>query len=145
MRYMKDLEMSSTNMLPKEVLADALSGACCLQTLSLRYVATDDVLRALAGSVAAKESLRLVDISFSSNVTDQSCEDLVNAAPHLERLNLRACSSISASCYNTVPVELQQRKTRTDDSEQKLFSISKIPAFHNRKGDNIFYFAGSTP
>jgi hypothetical protein len=148
MKHLRDLDLSSTSMLEKSIVAYALNQTCCLEMLSLRYVASDDVLLALAESIAAKETLRLVDTSFSSELTDESCEVLVNAARHLERLNLRACSSVSAACYNAIPVELQQRKKPIGEDDdyhsEESFSVSKASVSQNRKGDNIFYFTRSS-
>ena len=114
MRYIKDLDLSSTKLLDPTVLADAIRMTCQLDTISLRYVATNTIIRALSESESAAATLRFVDASFSEDLADEACEDLVNMAVHLERINLRACPSISASMYNAIPELLQRRLTTHD-------------------------------
>ena len=59
------------------------------------------VVQAIAGSsAAANGSLRYVDCAFSAALTDVAVVALVNAAPKLERLNLRGCQSVSPVVYN---------------------------------------------
>jgi hypothetical protein len=127
--------------MPKTLLVQVMEHAEALRSISLRYIATDDILVALAASKAAL-SLQLVDISFSHDVTDGSVECLVNRAIRLERCNLRGNKSISGDCYNQVPIHLSRRNG--SDEVLDNFSIKKDDKDRKRrKGDNIFYFVNN--
>ena len=61
-----------------EVFCDALRSTASLEILSLRYVATDEVLKALAQSESASSGkLRQVDIAFSTKVADDKAVELL--------------------------------------------------------------------
>lgn len=163
LRYIKDLDLSSTKRLDPSILADAIRMTCHLESISLRYVASNAVIRALAESESARSTLRFVDLSFSENLGDEACEELLNAAVFLERMNLRACRSVSAALYNSVPVRLQSRlhatlaaKSKTDANLTSLSNASAVLTatrrqhshsltgssstnHSRRKGDVIFY------
>lgn len=150
MRHVKDLDLSSTKRLDATALADAVSKTCNLETLSLRYVATDAVIRALADSEASKTrpTLRFVDASFSEGLTDEPCECLVNSAIYLERFNLRACGSVSSAVYNGIPVWLQNRINRDDNDNAVAFSVAfsertTSTSQSRRKGDVVFHAVSS--
>lgn len=126
---------------------DALDKTCCdalrlskrLESFSLRYGATDDVLIALAESESARSGkLRLVDVAFSKDITDKAVEALAKNASSLERLNLRGCKKVSSSCYNHVPVYLERRRRR--EGEGKILEEDESYRSCTRKGDNLFYF-----
>ena len=122
-----------------QVFCDALRRASCLEAFSLRYGATDDVLVALAESESAHcGKLRLVDIAFSTNISDESVETLARKSPSLERLNLRGCKKVSSSCYNHIPVYLERRRRRVEDG--KMLELDESFRSCSRKGDNLFYF-----
>ena len=122
-----------------QVFCDALHRTSCLETFSLRYGATDDVLVALAESESARSGkLRLVDIAFSTNISDESVETLARKSPSLERLNLRGCKKVSSSCYNHIPVYLERRRRRVEDG--KMLELDESFRSCSRKGDNLFYF-----
>jgi F-box domain len=114
MRYIKDLDMSSTTLLDPAILADAIRMTCNLESVSLRYVATNAVIRALADSESSKTTLRFVDASFSEDLNDESCEELFNSALYLERISVRACPSVSPSFYNSITTRLDNRRKATD-------------------------------
>ena len=140
MRCIRELDLSSTNRLPKEILAGALKATEKLESVSLRYVSTDEVVLALSKSRSAQETLKFVDTSFSSNIEDSSVEQLVNSARNLVRFNLRACS-VSALCYNAVPVQLERRRQSPSEISHRPFSLrEEEKKFKKRKGDNIFFF-----
>jgi hypothetical protein len=88
---------------------------------------------ALSQSTSARESLRFIDVAFSSEVTDTALGALVQSASKLERLNLRGCKKVSVECYNKLPVLLKNRMSGTVDGQ----SSSDRKA---RKGDNNFSF-----
>jgi hypothetical protein len=144
MRFIQELDMSSTNsLLGESVVADALRAASKLRSVSLRYVATDEIIIALAAGGDSSETLRLIDASFSSRLTDRSVEILVNAASKLERFNLRACGSVSSACYNGVPLELEDRKKRSRANRRPFSALAWTKTHLKRKGDNIFSFSNS--
>ena len=137
----RELNMSSTTLLPKPLLAGELRMTTRLVSLSLRYIATDEVLVALAASTSARETIRWVDTAFSTKLTDAAVEALVQAAPKLERLNLRGCRSVSVGCYNHVPILLEKRRKGLDQND----ATTDHPGAHQkRKGDNVFFFTAST-
>ena len=121
------------------ISCDALRSSKRLETFSLRYGATDDILLALSESESARSGkLRLVDLAFSPDVTDAAVEMLAKNAPSLERLNLRGCKKVSSSCYNHIPVYLERRRRRED--EGKMLEEDESFRSCSRKGDNLFYF-----
>jgi hypothetical protein len=97
---------------------------------------------ALAQSQSSRNGqLRLVDIAFSVNVTDESVKLLVRNSPALERINMRGCKGITGECYNNVPVFLERRRSRGGSAageEEVLAMDDSFPS--SRKGDNLFYF-----
>lgn len=142
-RNLHELDLSSTSRLGKEAVARALGQARALETLSLRYVATDEALLAISQSVAGRTSLRFLDVSFSPGLSDAPCEALVDAAPRLERLNLRACSNVSAGIYNGTPITLSQRISGRDVSLSSEYADDLTRTRSRRKGDNMFFFCAS--
>jgi hypothetical protein len=144
MRHLRELDMSSTNRLGHEMVAHALSLVQALEALSLRYVATDAALLALSQSLASHQSLRFLDVSFSANLSDSPCEVVVDAAPKLERLNLRACSNVSAAVYNTIPITLFRRINNSGghvtESNSDADATNVQGRKNARKGDTIFFF-----
>jgi len=134
MHDLRYFDAGYANSLKPETLVDALCQVCCLESLSLRNIATSEMLLALAGSESAANTLRLVDVSFSQKVTDEACAALVKSAKHLERFNLRGCRSVSAECYNTIPILLQRRKSGGIYSDEQF----SLPHPNRRKGDIIF-------
>lgn len=146
MRHIKELDMSSCKRLDTIAIADAIRMTLALESLSLRYVATNTIIPALAESEASKTTLRFLDVSFSEDLGDAACEALVNSAIHLERLNLRACKNVSAALYNTIPIWLQNRSN--DDSVSTPFTCntsmtSSSSQTSRRKGDVMFQFSRS--
>jgi len=140
-KNMQELDMTSVSKLSKDLLVHALSGAECMKTISLRYIATDEILNALAASSAAVAELHLVDIAFSQ-VTDGAVEGLVRRAGNLERCNLRGCKGISGCCYNQVPIHLSRRvgEDETGHGFSVQYGDDSNGKRKRRKGDNIFYF-----
>jgi len=125
-----------------DTFRNALRSTVSLEMFTLRYSANDEVLKALAESEsAASGNLRMVDIAFSTKVTDESVELLARSATKLERLNMRGCKKIAVSCYNSVPVYLERRRRREEDGSV----LEEGEAFRtcSRKGDNLFYFCQS--
>lgn len=135
MRHVKELNVSETKRLDTFVLADAIRMVCQLVSLSLRYVATEPVIKALADSEASKTTLRFLDGSHSVDLNDEACEKLVNASIYLEVFNLRACRSVSTALYNSVPIWLQ-RSPR--DNLSGLFTVDSSSTRSSRKGDVMF-------
>jgi hypothetical protein len=140
MRRVQQVDMSGVNPSCSSAIADALRFTTCLEILSLRYVATDDILLALAESESARTSLRLLDVAFSTELTDVAVETLVQSAPNLERFNLRGCKKVSVECYNKTPVLLMNRYNSTNNIQ----CVDDDPETNGdrkaRKGDNIFSF-----
>lgn len=137
------LDMSQ---LPKEGLLNeefciGLQSTNHLQMFSLRYCASDAIITALADSQSARSGqLRLVDIAFSVNVTDESVKLLARNGPALERINMRGCRGITGECYNNIPVYLERRRRRGSGGETGC-EDEEMDAFpSSRKGDNLFYF-----
>lgn len=140
LRNITHLDMSQ---LPKEGTLDeefcaGIRSTVALEMFSLRYCASDEILVALAESESAcSGQLRLVDIAFSTKVTDASVKALVRNAPSLERINMRGCKGISGESYNNIPIYLERRRRGETGPEEAL----EIDAsFSTRKGDNLFYF-----
>ena len=129
------------------MVASALSSAGSLASLSLRGVATDEMLHSLAAAVGT--NLRLADCAFSKDVTDAGVNALVQGAPRLQRMNLRGCDSISAECYNITPITLLERsRAQSADGASGAAAAAAptaaaeaaSPAKMRRKGDNMFWF-----
>mmetsp|Transcript_1266 Transcript_1266/g.2326 ORF Transcript_1266/g.2326 Transcript_1266/m.2326 type:complete len:426 (-) Transcript_1266:266-1543(-) len=133
LRNANEVDLSAVSTRAALAIARALGVTTCLETVSLRYVATDHMLMALSQSTSARESLRFIDVAFSSEVTDTALGALVQSASKLERFNLRGCKKVSVECYNKLPVLLKNRMSGTVDGQ----SSSDRKA---RKGDNIFFF-----
>lgn len=140
-RHVTHLDLSQ---LPKEGTLDeefcvGLRSTVSLEMFSLRYCASDAIIVALAESESAcSGQLRLVDIAFSTKVTDASVKLLVRNAPALERINMRGCKGISGECYNNIPVYLERRRGGDAALEEALEMDESFPS--SRKGDNLFYF-----
>lgn len=133
-----ELDMTSTNSLSKTSIATSLSVATSLKSISLRYIANDDMIHALCVSPSAKNTLQVLDAAFSS-LTDKAVESLIQTATRLERFNLRGCSTISSQCYNEVPFYLSKRLQGED--ETLPFRLSDVyKSRKKRKGDNLFLF-----
>lgn len=137
-----ELDMTSVSSISSTLIANVLKHSENLRSVSLRYVATDNMIRSLAVSKSARQCLHLVDISFS-NVTDKSIEALVNNSFQLARCNLRGNKYISGECYNQVPIYLSRRNRGFLQGEE----VFTVMANNNddkdrkrRKGDNIFFF-----
>jgi hypothetical protein len=155
----RELDLSYCQRLPVATVATALASAGVLASLSLRHVAQDPMLRSLAASPAAAHTLRLVDCAFSAGMSDAAVEALVQAAPRLQRVNLRGCAAISAACYNQTPITLTRRgaahgaaaaaaaAAATDDGTDPLRAAppregggGSCMQGKRRKGDNVFFF-----
>jgi hypothetical protein len=133
-----EMDITSTNSLSKASIADSLLQARCLKSISLRYVANDDMINALCASPSAKNTLKVLDAAFSS-LSDKAVESLIQSTTILERLNLRGCSKISSQCYNEVPFYLSKRLQ--GEVETKPFRLSDVyTSRKRRKGDNLFLF-----
>ena len=121
------------------ISCDAMRSSTRLETFSLRYGATNDILLAIAESESARSGkLRLVDVAFSQDINDEVVEKLAKNASSLERLNLRGCKKVSSSCYNHIPVYLERRRRRKE--EGKILEEDESFRSCSRKGDNLFYF-----
>jgi hypothetical protein len=146
-RNLAEADLSSTLELTDVSIANMLRSATNLASLSLRYVATDFMINALAESNAAASSLYLLDVAFSSKLTDAAVQLIATKATHLQRMNLRGCRSISTACYNEVPIALEKRLLNKElgrnipiDDILKRSRASSLRA----KGDNIFFFSSET-
>jgi len=143
LRSITHLDMSQLldGTLDEEFCA-GLKSTASLEMFSLRYCASDAIIMALAQSQSSRNGqLRLVDIAFSVNVTDESVKLLVRNSPALERINMRGCKGITGECYNNVPVFLERRRSRGGSAageEEVLAMDDSFPS--SRKGDNLFYF-----
>jgi hypothetical protein len=135
-RNAKEVDFSAVSTRAALAIARALGVTTCLETVSLRYVATDHMLMALSHSTSARESLRFIDVAFSSEVTDTALGALVQSASKLERINLRGCTKVSVECYNKLPVLLLNRTSGTVDGQSSTDRKA-------RKGDNIFSFVAA--
>jgi hypothetical protein len=159
---------TTTTLATPSILGAILRHTVQLESLSLRYIATDEMLEHLAQSQSATSSgtLQWIDISFSPTVQDASVYGLVHAAPRLERLNLRGCTSVSGTCYNQVPIVLMERASHrplipplplgTNETDPALqpqgvgkptppWSSPVAASLSRRKGDNMFYFTANHP
>jgi hypothetical protein len=123
--HLQEIDLSSCPKLQN--IAHLLQATKCLRLVSLRRVATDEVLSGLAQSESASTTLRWVDAAFSQELTDKGVNALVDATVRLERLNLRSCPRVSSQCYNQTPIRLVQRKNATGTTAS------------GRKGDNLFH------
>jgi hypothetical protein len=138
----RELDLSYCQRLPLATVSTALASAGLLASLSLRNVANDLMLQRLAKSPAAVRTLRLTDCAFSGELTDAGVQALVQAAPRLQRVNLRGCTSVSTSCYNQTPITLA---TRSEDAAASanadtLAAAPREASSKMRKGDNVFFF-----
>ena len=142
--HCRELDLSYCQRLPVATVASALASAGALASLSVRNVAEDLMLHSLAGSPAAARTLCLVDCAFSSKLSDAAVEALVQAAPRLQRMNLRGCTSVSTSCYNRTPITLSARSADTgavaSESANALPVAPGEASCKMRKGDNVFFF-----
>lgn len=123
-----------------DVICSALTSTASLETFSCRYAATGDIIKALAESGSAASNLRLVDIAFSQQVTDESVELLARSTTKLERLSMRGCKKITAGCYNHIPIYLERRRHREDQDSSLLEGDETLRSCSRKKGDNLFYF-----
>jgi hypothetical protein len=126
--HCRELDLSSCGRLPVSTVSEALRQAGSLASISLRYVARDPMLCALAASPAATGAaqqtvagggggtLRLLDCAFSAEMTDAGVVALVASARRLQRVNLRGCRSISTACYNQTPVTLVERNRAAESN-----------------------------
>lgn len=159
-RNLQQVDLSSCLKLSPQWVAALLQSTHVLESLSLRYIATDEMIVALSQSASVSSTLRLVDLAFSRALTDGSVETLVQAASaHLERVNLRGCSKISSRCYNQTPILLLNKKksgSKNDhvsatagdgslkqDEEDDKDNKTQRKQSHSRKGDNLFYFVST--
>lgn len=131
-----EFDITSANSLSKTSISNSLAVATCLESISLRYIANDDMIYALSASPSARNNLKVLDAAFSS-LTDEAVASLIQSTTKLERFNLRGCSKISSQCYNEVPLYLSKRLQGEDDS----FRLSDVyTSRKKRKGDNLFLF-----
>ena len=168
LKYLREFDASSVKELTSSCMPSILRQSVRLESLSLRYVATNNLLdelaksasacglRSLEGTVTEPPSLQLLDVAFSRALEDSSVNHLVSTAPQLERLNLRGCTGISGLCYNRIPVLLMERRHRqqhevgikTRDEPGAPSGQTAVENYlsmdtstrQRRKGDNIFYF-----
>ncbi|CAB9523194.1 expressed unknown protein [Seminavis robusta] len=139
---LRQVDLSSCTKLSTEFVGNLLQATRCLESIALRYVATNVMLQGLANSQSA--SLRLVDVAFSHGVSDDGINPLVANAVHLERLNLRGCRNVSSQCYNDTPIRLQQRRrqdgstTSSKSGFAEGLSTTNTATSGSRKGDNLF-------
>lgn len=142
----RELDLSYCQRLPVATVAAALASAGALASLSLRNVAEDLILHSLAASPAATRTLRLVDCAFSGKLSDAAVEALVQAAPRLQRMNLRGCTSVTTACYNRTPITLSTRSTDAaagagaGANADALAAAPREASCKMRKGDNVFFF-----
>ena len=152
----QELDMTSVTKLSTDLIVEGFSVAHSLKNISLRYIASDAMLHALAKADALDTRagtgtgtststvgigdgsafgppLVLLDMAFS-HVTDGPVEELVRRAKRLERCNLRGCKGISGSCYNQVPIHL----SKVQDQEFAIDYSNEQK--RKRKGDNMFFF-----
>ena len=146
MAHCRELDISYCQRLPAAAVSTALASATALASLSIRNVAKDVILQSLASSPAAACTLRLVDCAFSDGLTDVAVERLVQAAPHLQRVNLRGCTAVSTLCYNQTPITLATRSMEQVTGSTGASADATVTSPHGasrklRKGDNVFFFA----
>lgn len=98
-------------LLPSSSLAHALVSSCggsrTLTVLSLRYVATDEVLQILA--TQQQHGLQMLDVSFSPAVTHSAVQVLVEHCGALERCHLRGCRQVPFSVQRKIYAVLRDR------------------------------------
>ncbi|GFH53632.1 hypothetical protein CTEN210_10108 [Chaetoceros tenuissimus] len=146
LRYVKELDLTSVNKLSKSILEMGLKKAFHLESVSIRYIATDNLINAIASTLHTNNrsqdnqniSLKLIDLSFSL-VSDQSVKLLVNTCKFLERCNLRGCRNASAECYNQTPIFLKQRLDSGNTDLVYSLGNENSDGRKRRKGDNIFF------
>lgn len=127
---LQEVDLSSCLALNSTLVVNLLGAAASLKSVSLRYVATDEILLSLPHS-----SLQLGDVAFSQQVTDKGVHALLDNAVRLQRLNLRACRGVSSECYNGTPLLLQQRlEKKNKEGAPNLQEMAPS----RRKGDNLF-------
>jgi hypothetical protein len=83
-----------------------------LTYVSLRSVATDELLCSLSESVSARANLRRIDASQSGAVCDTSVEVLTKATLNLEEMIIDGCKSISKALHERCG---SRRKRSCDD------------------------------
>lgn len=83
-----------------------------LTYVSLRSVATDELLCSLSESVSARANLLRIDASQSGAVSDTSVEVLTKATLNLEELIIDGCKSISTALHERC---CSRRKRSCDD------------------------------
>ena len=136
LKFLKELDVSSVHKLASNesggcLLSAILYESMRLESLSLRYVATNNLINQLAKSKSAcggssvggehhPPSLQLVDVAFSRELQDHSVQGLITVAYRLERINLRGCANISGQCYNQTPVLLAERQRRLQQQQQQV-------------------------
>jgi hypothetical protein len=131
----REIDLSWCQHLPSSTIAAGLQTADSLVSIAMRGVATDEILLALAASSAAKVGqLRLVDCAHSKQISDGGVEELLSAAPSLERLNLRA-TGVSKDCYYKTPVTLEARARNADDDIDNDGDDSRVRKL--QKGDRV--------
>lgn len=146
LQYVKELDLTSVNKLPESILEMGLRKACNLESVSMRYIATDNLINAISSTLHWKNQsqegqripLKLIDLSFSL-VSDQSVKRLVNTCKFLERCNLRGCRNASAECYNQTPIFLKQRLDSGNVDLVCSLDNENFDGRKRRKGDNIFF------
>lgn len=146
LQYVKELDLTSVNKIPESILEMGLRKACNLESVSMRYIATDNLINAISSTLHANNrpqdnqnvSLKLIDLSFSL-VSDQSVKLLVNTCKFLERCNLRGCRNASAECYNQTPIFLKQRLDSGNAYLVYSLDNENSDGRKRRKGDNIFF------
>jgi len=113
---LRSLHLSYATQLPEEAVAALVAACPHLETVSLRGIATDAVVRRLAGSSSCRAALRAVDAAFSPRLGAAPVWELVAESPRLERFNLRGCRSIARSDYWAVARHLRGRAERGNPS-----------------------------
>lgn len=129
---LQEVDLSLCTQFCRQEMAKLLQASNNLRNLSLRYVATDDILIALSNSKSAMKSLTLLDVAFSQDVTDRGVTALLEKAVHLKHLNLRACGNVSPQLYSDTPIQLRNRSapkvgkqptTKLDQCQTSLFEL----------------------
>ena len=57
---------------------------------------------------------------------DESVELLARSATKLERMNMRGCKKITTGCYNHIPIYLERRRHREEDSSLFVGDETKV-------------------
>lgn len=126
-----ELDMTSVNSISESDLACCVSQSESLKSVSFRYIANDELVFALCSSLSPRNSLQMLDMAFSSLLSDTSVDQLIQSASQLERLNLRGCPCISSLCYNRTALHLLSK--RNNRVQSNLSSTKR-----GRKGDVLF-------